>query len=620
VARRKASSEVLLPNLGVYFNVPNVAIPERGLQDCLNVRIQEGQLTNLNVGWTRFSADWQLNGQATLIDNFFDSSGSQKLIFASLTDVYEWVESTDEILYLTPRYIVGQAACAGGTTTVTGSGGTLWLANVKAGDAIHFGSNTQRNPTATEQPAGPNATWFTVQSVTDNTTIVLTANGPNTGGAVNYTIRRRMTMDSNDVWATDLFHNGLPGPDDWWVGTNGVDAILRWNGTDTQMEYMTSIGFVCKTLLRWKNMIIYGNLNAGGAQRRASIANSAIGDPFNTSTGEANEYIAYDGVDDILALLTIADNLVIYSTRNITIAALVGLPEFLVFRSAISGIGPLGPNAIADFGDNHEFLGSDAAYEFDGISTIEINYQVMREVIRKTPPNRYNQINAHFAEETGEIWWITPQVTDATENSPEIAYSEHYLEEVDENTPTPFTIREIPATCTGFFERLNTLTWDEILTAWSAQNYRWDDRFFQGAFPFNLFGTTAGIIFIMGTADSQNGAPISSFVRFGLRPVVDGRRRGIVKRVYPFATQFPGAATYSLGVKVHVSDQMGQETTDTGTFLYDLRQNGSRRFVNPFVAGRFFSVEFGTNGIDNVWTLQGYDGEVANIGERGEGG
>lgn len=614
--RRRNSSETLLPNLGVYFHVPPIAIPARGLQDCLNVRIIEGSLTNQGVGWTRFSEDWQLNGTCTLIDNYFDSTGAQKLMFASTTDIYEWIESTDEIAYLTPRYVTGQAACAG-TTTVTGSGGTLWLANVKAGDAIHFGSNSQRNPTATEQPAGPNATWFTVQSVTNDTTIVLTAAGPNTGGAVNYTIRRRLTMDEKDVWATDLFHNGLPGPADWWAGTNGVDVPMRWNGSDTQAEYVTGLNFTCKTLLRWKQMMIYGNLSTGGSRRRTSIANSDFGDPFNVTTGAANEFIAYDGVDDILTLLTIGDNLVIYASRNITLAAFVGEPEYLAFRSVISGVGPLGPNGVADFGDNHEFLGPDAAYEFDGISITETHYHVMREVIRKMPPERYNQINAHFAEEAGEIWWIVPLTTDAGD-SPEIAYSEHYLEDVGDEYPTPFTIREIPATCTGFFERLNTLTWDEITNTWEEQNYRWDDRFFQGAFPLNLFGSSAGVVYVMGTADTQDGAPISSYALSPLRPAIDGMRRGVVKRVYPFATQLPGA-TYWLGVKVHTSEHLGQATTDTGTLSYDLTHAG-RRFVNPYVPARFYAVEFGTNGENQIWTLQGYDVEVTPIGERGDGG
>ena len=615
---RRKGSEVLLPNLGVYLNVPPIGVPDRGLQDCLNVRISESQITNLNVGWSRFSADWQLNGRVTLIDNFFDSTGAQKLIFGSETDLYEWVESTDEILYLTPTYITGQAACAGATTTVTGSGGTLWQDNVKAGDAIHFGANDQRNPTATEQPAGPNATWYTIESVTNDTTLVLTANGPNTAGAVNYTIRKRLTMDANDVWATDLFHNGLPGPADWWVGTNGVDPVYRWNGTDTQVED-AGIPFTCKTLLRWKNMLIFGNLNTAGDRRRTSIANSAIGDPFNTATGEAGEYIAHDGFDDILTFATIADNLVIYGVRNITLAALVGLPEFLAFRNVISGLGPLAPNAIADFGDNHEFMGSDACYEFDGISVTEVNFHVFREVIRRTPPNRLNQINAHFAEETGEIWWIVPQTTDASEDSPEIAYSEHYLEEVGTDNPTPFTIREIPATATGFFERQDTLTWDQITSTWAEQNYRWDDRFFEGSFPFNLFGNLAGVVYIMGTSDTQDGGAISSYVRFGMRAAIDGIRRGIVKRVLPFATQMPGAATYGLGVKVHTAEEMGEETTDTGTLVYNLRQTG-RRFVNPYKPARFYSVEFGTNGANNIWTLQGYDIEVAPIGERGRGG
>jgi hypothetical protein len=610
---QQKGSEVLLPNLGVYLNLPPIGIPDRALQDCRNVRIEEGQLTAFNVGWRRFSNLWSLNGPVKLIDNFFDSTGAQKLIFASTTDLYEWVEAGDTILYVTPRYVTGLASCAG-TSSVTGSDGADWEAGeIKEGDAIHFGSDDQRNPTSAEQPAGPHATWYTIQSVGDATSITLTGNGPSTSGAVAYTIRRRLTGDENDLWSTELFNNGLPGPTDWWIGTNGTDPVLRWNGTDHAMEYVAT-GFTCKAIIKWYNMLLYGNLNVGGSARRTSIRNSDVGSPFDVSGGVAAELIAHDGVDEILAFFTIADSLIIYSIRNVTLATFVGLPELFAFRTSVMGIGPLAGNAIADFGDNHEWLGPDAAYIFDGVSSTEVNSHIMREVIRICPAARYNQIIVHFAEETGEVYWIIPQTSDASQVSPETAYSEHYLETVPESTPTPFTIRDLPATATGYFESLQTLTWDQLTTPWTTQNFRWDDRFFLASYPLNLFGKENGTIHIIGVADSQDGADITSFVEFGRRPVTDGKTRGCVKRVYVFATKL-GSADHDLNVTVNTTDQLGGESIASVPLPYDLSHSG-RRFVNPFSIGRFFNVKFSTTGVDHGWILQGYDVENAPLGER----
>lgn len=813
---RQKGSDVLLPNLGVYYSVPPIAVPERGLQDCRNVRISEGQLTNFNVGWRRFSTNWTLNGVVKLIDNFFDSTGAQKLIFATLDDLYEWVEADDSLRFLTPRYTTGTVSINNGSPTLTGVG-TAWLTSgIKAGDRIFIGGPMRGTDTdmprfiragagaaatapasvlapyptittadagnlliahltyvgdvvhvpgtpagwslvytddvgspatgrsfiysrrcvgtevgtiafttaggttrvggriymfrsaqtklATTAAAGTSATvadvgvtttaaaqlalnfiavhngsviapftgqtggtwaeatgefadavtlrlslqmalmptvgtidggtltvtsgswgvrgmalevpaWYTVLTVDNNTQITLTSNWTEANVAgLTYSARLLLTGDENDIWSTELFHNGLPGPADWWIGTNGINNVVSWNGTDPACVYHTEFGFTCKALIKWYNMMLYANLNVGGSARRTSIRNSDIGSPFDVVGGVSAEMVAHDGVDEILALFTMADNLVVYSIRNVTLVAFVGDPQFFAFRTAIAGIGPLSANAIADFGDNHEWLGPDAAYIFDGITADEVHYHVMREIIRICPAMRYNQIIVHFAEETGEIYWIIPLTTDTSQLSPSTAYSEHYLENVPKDTPTPFTVRDMPATATGYFESLNTLTWDELTVPWSSQNFRWDDRFFTASFPLNLFGTEDGKIMIIGVTDDQDGAEIISFVKFARRPVIDSLMRGCVKRVYVFATKL-GSAAYDLDVTVTTTDQVGGEGV-VGTVLpYNLRHEG-RRFVNPFAVGRFFDVTFGTTGTDRGWILQGYDVENTALGER----
>ena len=454
----KKSSAVLLPNLGLYLNVPAIAVPDRGLQDCLNVRFSEGKITNTQMGWERLSKMWQLNGPVTLIDNFFDSAGAQTMLLASTTDLYEWNEANDQIFYLTPRYDTGTVTCSG-TDHVILVGGAWDTTGVKIGDFIHFGAAGQRNPSDAEQPSGPSAEWFVIKQFLSSTELLLTTNGP-TVTNVPYTIRITQTGTTSDVWSTETYHYALPGPTDWWVGTNGVDKVLRWTSGATQAEYV-DLGFKCKALLRWNNMMIYANLDVQGSSRRTSIRNSDIGSPFEVVDGVASELIAYDGVEEISAILRIADNLVLYSKRNVVLVAFVGLPQMFAFRSVVTNMGPVSGAAIADFGNTHEFLGADAAYSFDGVTVKETNSHVMREVVRTMPVERYGQVLAHFAEDTGELWWVVPQTADISQTSPSIAFSEHYLEQVG-TAPRPFTKRELPATAVGAFDSEHTLTWDQI--------------------------------------------------------------------------------------------------------------------------------------------------------------
>ncbi len=601
---------VVNPNLGIYLNRPDISIPPRGLKDCLNVRIRNGKIVRDNMGWSRFH-DINLDNQpVTLIDNFFFSDGDQKLVFGTIRDLYEFVESTETVRYINPRYETGTVDVTNGSAVVTGTG-TSWSSNLKAGDFIHVGATAQRDPAAA---------WFEIESVDSDTQITLTADYDDaTAAAQAYTARKTFTGDMRDWWDTETFLRAGPSPfKDKWFATNGIDDMVEWDGTSDQVTLLDSSGFKCRNLALYKNMMIYGRVIVSGEERPTSIKNSAIGEPTNVSGAEAGENAVHDGVDQIVALLPIGDNLVIYSERTIVLAQFVGPPLNFVFRIAVSGIGSIAGRAIADFGDFHKFIGPDSQYRFDGISIDEIGRHVWREVIRQQRPQARDLFQAHFDEESGEVVWIAPLTTDPGDPEtapPTKAFTEHYLEEVRERDPTPYAIREIAATATGFFERLATLTWEDLTDAWQQQNFKWNDRFFHAAFPLNLFGDANGDIFVLNTQDSHDGADITSFAQFPRRPIGDVKRKGIVKRIYPFTEKLTTSPS-DLDVTLYTADQVDTELENKGTSPFDMTHSTSRHFVSPRKSGRYAAVRFGNTGRGKPFALTGYDIESVPGGER----
>lgn len=577
------------------------------MSDCLNVRVKEGKVVRDNMGWGAFPNDADalaLGGPVLLIDNFFLST-SQILIFGTDTDLFRYDEGTSTVVFITPRYETGTVSVTNGSAVVTGSG-TTWSTNLKAGDRIALGASE----------TDPEATWYTIDTVDSDTQVTLTANyAEATSSGEAYTARLTFTGGVRDYWRTESFPKAQPGGDDLWFATNGIDDVVTWDGVDDQVSVST-IGIKCKTLSRYKNMMIYGHITVSGDLRSFSIRNSAIGEPENVSTKEAAEFVVHDGVDPIVALVPLGDSLTIYGERSITLAQFVGPPLMFVFRAVIAGLGALAGRAIADFGDFHEFLGADAQYRFDGIGVAEIGSHVWREILRKQSPQRLDAIISHFDEENGELLWGMPLNTDADpENgSIERVHVEHYLEEVGSD-PTPFTIREVPATAFGFFERLDTLRFSDITTAWSEQNFRWNDRFLQAAFPFNLFGDANGNVFILNERDSKAGAAITSYARFGRVAAMDGVRKGVVRRIYPFTSRIPGV-TYTLDVKVWRAESMADDRTLAGTFSHDLTHPEGRFFVSPRVSARYMQIEFGTDGISEPWEISGYDIDIVPSGAR----
>jgi hypothetical protein len=599
--------EVFAPNLGVYFDRHPLGIPERGLEDCLNIRLKEGQIRNENMGWTPFN-DLNLDDNPVLlIDQFFTRSGSQILIFGTTEDLYYFHDVSATAKYITPRYEVGQASMTQDSANIIAAGGADWT-DIKVGDKIWIGDSGKIDQ---------HADWRTVTQA-NPAVIVMDSVWTGATGNQDYTIRKVFEGDLEDFWVTETFPDAQPADEDEWFATNGCgNSIVKWDGTDDQVTVVSgTLGFTCGWVTRYKNMMLYGDLLESGERKPQAIRNSAIAKPEDVTNDEAGEFAALDGVDRLLAIIPLADLVVVYGERSINLVQYVGEPLNFLIRTAVPGIGPLGGRAVMDFGDFHEFVASDTGYRFDGISLTEHGGQCFREVLRKIDANRLDQALAHIDEENGEVIWSVPLTTDSDPDTggPETAFTEHYLEVVNEKDPIPMAIRDFPVTATGFYQRSTTLRFSDMTDSFASYDFRWDDRYFSAAFPQNLFGDVSGDIYEFGTVNSQNGSSITSFARFGRFPLIDGRRKAVIRRIEPGAAK-RGSASYTLTTRIHGCDFADGEFAQIYEGGFDLT-HASRRHMSVRKAALYGSVEFRTEGVDRPWEIVGYALESVPAGER----
>jgi hypothetical protein len=618
----KERREVVTPvNLGVFLGRPGIHVPKGGMKDCLNVRVKEQTVRNENMGWGTFPVGGTPinldDEQVVHFDQFFEQSGTQTLIFATIKDLFRYDQVAEDVKYLTPHYdqsVTTAIVKDNGTSTVTGTagiGGTEWdlttegRANVRAGDMIHFGDANY---------VTQDATWYEVDSVTDEDTLVVVgdASGEATGA---YTIRQLFDGGVFDRWSSDTFLNGLPHNEDRWYATQGTDPPVFWDGSDVTATFFDP-GFTCKVLRLHKNMLLYGNMVESGVYKPAAIRNSNVANPQDVTTGLASEFTSTDAIDGLVELIPIGDIMTAYHERSINILQFVGLPFVFVIRTAVPGIGPIGGGAIIDFGDFHEFIAADAAYEFNGVGIEEIGGHVFHEVLRRASPDRITRIITHVDEESGDAHWIVPQISDAAADETagaKQAYTEHYLEEANLRGTegfVPMTIRDLPATATGYFERSQTLTFAGLVEEFQSVNYKWNDRFLETAYPFNLFGTEDGYIYVMSTSSDQiSGAStpvaVNSFAHFRRFPVIDGETKGVVRRVTPFALERPGAVE-DVNVKLYAADSAHRSSVLKGTKTFALDYSGNR-FVTFRKMMRYAEVQFGTNALGAHFEIAGYE-------------
>ena len=604
----RRSTAVFQPNLGLYLSRDLLSIPERAVQDGRNFRVKNGQLGNVNLGWAAYST-FDFETAVMAFDQTSLRTGTQLDIVVTIRDIYAYDQATDTALFLNRRYNTGTVAASG--TAVTGTGTGWFAASIKIGDYINFTSNAQRTPTAA---------WFRITAVdAGGTGLTLATSAGTVGAGTAYTIRRTFTGSIGDIWVTDVFVTPDDGTgDNLWFATNGVDGIVTWDGQATQVvERSTALGFTCKTLRVYKNMMVYGNLIVSGNAFQTSIINSDIGKPLNAgsaSTGLAAQFRAHDGIEPINVLETLGDNLVIYAERNVVLAQFVGADLVFIFREAAAGVGPIAGRLLADFGDYHEFIGADSQYLFDGVSVTEIGKQVWREILRQRDATRQHLGWSHFDEENGELVWAIPLITDAgvgvETEPPAEAFIEHYLEEVGDRVPDPVSRRAMPFLCAGSSRVLDSVTWDQLTMTWEELVTQWNDATLFAAFPLNIMGDDEGNLWTLNASQQGAGTALASYVRFGRRTTADGRMRALLTRVYPFMEKLNTDVT----VTVNLSDHALIPETIVDAQTFDTTLEEGEHFTVHYRRGRYFDVKFGTSG--GPYLLSGYDVDFRMGGTR----
>lgn len=604
----RRNNTVQTPNLGLYLGMAPTRIPKRAMVACQNVRIKLGRVIHDNLGWSDFpNAANKVNLDAkpvTLIDSFVKRDGATRTIFGNTTDLFEYGDISEAISYITPRYEVGTATVVNGSPVVVGVG-TVWLTNVKVGDKFSFG--------ATE--TDPAAIWYEVLTIDTDLQITLTTNyAEASAGPAAYTIRKLFTGAIDDPWFTEKFYNGsgLGGPSatgDRWYATNGIDAVVGWDGA-ADVVYFPNLANVqtCQSLANHKNKMIYVAPTVAGAFEKYSIRTSDIGNPEDTVTGAAVELIVKDGADPLIRALPLGEQLALYGEEgSITLAQSVSIPLVYVFRTVVSDYGPISPRGIAVYPDFHDFVGADRQYRFNGAVATPINDHVWRDVLRRTTPERKGFLHSHFDEEQGELLWAVPLTTDTdtAAGTTEEVYTAHYMEDVGERNPQPYTRREIPALCFGSYLRQSTLTWADISEAWEDFNYRWNDKFFFAQFPITLFGDALGNVFSLNTSPTKNGVPLDNSAHFARVAVGNQEFSSVIRRIYPYIEQLLNS-TDTVTIWLYGSDTVDGVAQLISTLTFSTGIGTTQRFVSPRKATRYAEVEIGVDGGINYWAVSGY--------------
>ncbi len=164
--------------------------------------------------------------------------------------------------------------------------------------------------------------------------------------------------------------------------TNNVDKPLVWiydQPTETNGQSVNEIADLnelnitaARCTASWKGLLFFANLVSDGARVDSMIVWSDFRKPLSfipaADVSLAGRHILGSG-ETILAMKPLGDSLLIYTTRGIWEAQVIGGDEILSFRQRYSepfgSVGCLAyPNTLVSDGDSHYYFGKDGIYQF----------------------------------------------------------------------------------------------------------------------------------------------------------------------------------------------------------------------------------------------------------------
>ncbi len=369
------------PDKGLFLDLQPPFVPDTGFATGRNVKFVLGGVekapgylsatTVLSPSGTLSTKT--LNGVPTA---FFEAqfyNGVKEFLCLTTRDIYKWDSGAKEWIYLTPLYQAGTVAVTNGSAVVTGTG-TLFVANVKIGDKFRVDSDGD--------------TWYTVDSITNDTSLTLTsAYLGTTGSGKAYTVRKLYKANTYDRWRARMLANTV-------IMTQRGDAPQKWSGTGQVQDLGTQGQFASASFMAvQQNKVLFANLTEGSTAFPVRVRWSDRNGIEVYTPGaltEAGFDDLAEGADPILAIEELDKFVIAYKRTKIYRLTDLLAPLFFGNEIIDTHVGLLGAGLVANIGRVHLFWSDAGLYQCDGFQVTKFNLAQGTSLVDKFFLKDYN--------------------------------------------------------------------------------------------------------------------------------------------------------------------------------------------------------------------------------------
>lgn len=536
---------IYAPVKGLFYNSsqPSTMIEEHHTPSCGEVVMDNGVIS-VQTGTSIFgdTLDTPLSGCVMQVDQFYDTSGNDRLIVHTLEDVYYYSTSLEHFLNITKGVVVEDCEDAWtANANVTCSADTTYLwrgtysAKMVVAAAFTTGVASYEDFTAANLTTYTNLHFYIRSSVAtsagdlqlllDDTSgcvsaletldvPALTANTwkevsvafvtpANLTAVISVGLNIATDLGAIDVYIDDVRATDVETGDeddvytgeimsDLYIYNNGIaaDTIKKWNmATATVVDLANATSYRAKKILAYGERLCLFHTIESGTTSPQRVRWSVVGDAEDwTGTGSGyTTLIGVLGVDWIQTAERISNYIAIYAERTIALMEYRGSDATNPFHfiTRVAGVGLAAPRAIVNLDEEHIFLGWDNVYSYKGGRDVEpIGNNIQEELFSIIEPEYIHRSFMVFIEEKNELRLYIPTIGNST---PDTYFSLNI-------STNGWSRGERSYTGFGYYAQQDTPTWNGTTGTWDAQTGRWDDRTRLTLSPINLFGNGSGEI------------------------------------------------------------------------------------------------------------------------------
>lgn len=261
---------------------------------------------------------------------------------------------------------------------------------------------------------------------------------------------------------------------DWFVFTNGVDIVKRYDGTDcVDVPGMPSGGnVVCKAVATYNAALFLFNTVEGGTHRPQRVRRSNQADPTDWVGGTAGTDELLDEADAILQAANLGPYLVVYRDNSVARGEFIGAGGVNYdFKTVVTEDGAISTQSVVNMDTYHIFVGNKNVYEYrGGYEVTPIGYEIFQRVWGDRGilnPTQKGRSFAFHITELDEVWFVYP---DTFHDNPNKVW--RYSREYKMWYEREFTYNQFVGF--GLFLSTKVFTWADLQGSWKQQTWAWD--------------------------------------------------------------------------------------------------------------------------------------------------